>query len=49
MLNEQRLFGNLSDAQQNSVAMQGTEGNRFQDEKVESTGKKLSLVGHDFS
>src|SRR5215472_13449215 len=46
LLDEQRLPRDLPNAQQNPITMQGTERNRFQNEEIESAGKKLRLVGH---
>src|SRR5215471_16901173 len=46
LLNEERLPGDLADAQKNSVAMQGPHGNCLQDEEIECAGKKLGLICH---
>jgi hypothetical protein len=46
LLDEQRLPGDLSDAQQNAVTVKRAKGNSFENEKIESAGKKLGSVGH---
>src|SRR5205823_12892575 len=46
LLNEQRAPGNLPDAQEHSVAMKRTEGNCFENEKIEGAAKKFGFVIH---
>lgn len=46
LLREQSAAGDLLDARKNTVAMQRAEGDRFQNEKLESPGRKLWLLWH---
>jgi hypothetical protein len=49
LLDEQRLLGDLADAQENPIAMKGTERDCLQNKKIESSWKKLGLTGHAHS
>ena len=46
LLDEQRIAGDLPDAQKDAVAVQRAERDRPQNQQIERSGKKLSLVGH---
>jgi Ca-activated chloride channel family protein len=51
LFDEQRSLGDLPDAQKNAVTMQRTERDCFQNQKIESSWKKVGLAGraHSFS
>jgi len=46
LFDQQRVAGDLADAQQDPVSVQRAEGDRPQDEEIERTGKNLSLFSH---
>src|ERR1700722_18097729 len=46
LFDQQRISGNLADAQKDAVSVQWAERDRSQNEEIESAGKKLGLVGH---
>jgi len=46
LFDQKRAFGNLADSKKDPVAVERTEGNRFQNEKVKRARKKFGLVTH---
>jgi hypothetical protein len=46
LFDKQSAARNLLDAQKNTIAMERAEGDSFQNEEIESAGKKLSLASH---
>jgi hypothetical protein len=49
LFNEQGVAGDLSDTEEDAVAVERAEGDGTEDEEIESTGKKLCLVSHMLS
>jgi hypothetical protein len=45
LFDQQRVAGDLSDAQEDAVAVQRAERDGAQDKKIESAGKELGLIG----
>ena len=44
LFDQQGITGDLSDAEKNAVSVERAEGNRTEDQQVESAGKQLRLV-----
>jgi hypothetical protein len=46
LLDEQRAAGDLLDAEENAVPVEGTERDSLENQKIESAGKEIGLRGH---
>jgi hypothetical protein len=46
LLDGQRASGNLSDAQQHAIAMQGSQRYGFQDQQIQGARQQFGLFGH---
>ncbi len=46
LFDEERAAGDLFDAEKDAVAMEGAEGDSFQNQQIKSAGKEIGLAGH---